>query len=142
MVKAAIHIVDEVSKYRWVKLDVLSVVSFWDLEKKIDDLVSSLTIVRDAESADQIVVSSCVSWEWVCMSAIEKLRSFSYFYETLFRTLGVRLPLMPFEMDLLNAVQVAPTQLHLNGWAFIHWFQIMFKHLEVNVFVEKFFYFL
>jgi hypothetical protein len=63
-------------------------------------------IASDNDSVDQIVVASCVSWERVCMSYEEKWRPFSYFYETLFRTLGVHLPLTPFEMDLLNAVQV------------------------------------
>jgi hypothetical protein len=140
-VKAAIQIVDEVSKYRWVKLDVLSTASIWDFEKKIDDLVSGLTIARDTDFAEQIVVASCVSWEQVCMSAVEKSRPFSYFYETLFRTLGIRLPLTPFEMDLLNVVQVSLTQLHPNGWAFIRGFQIMCKHLEVDISGEKFFYF-
>jgi hypothetical protein len=141
MVKMVVQIVDEVPKYRWVKLDVLSATSIWDSEKKIDDLVSSLTIARDTESADQIVITSCVSWERVCMAAVEGSRPFTYFYEMLCRTLGVCLPLTAFEMQLLSAVQVAPTQLHLNGWAFIRGFQIMCKHLEVDVSVEKFFYF-
>jgi hypothetical protein len=140
-VKASIQIVDEVSKYRWVKVDVLSAALIWDSEKKIDDLVSGLEIARDNDSADQIVVASWVSWELVCMSVEEKTRPFCYFYETLFRTLGVCLPLTSFEMDLLNVVQVAPTQLHPNGWAFIRGFQIMCKQFEVDVFVEKFFYF-
>ena len=52
MVKATIQIVDEVSKYRWLKLDVLSAASIWDSEKKIDDLVSSLTISMDIASAN------------------------------------------------------------------------------------------
>ena len=113
------------SEVLWVKLDVLLVASIWDSEKKIDDLVSGLEIARDNDSADQIVVASWVSWELVCMSVEEKTRPFCYFYETLFRTLGVCLPLTSFEMDLLNVVQVAPTQLHQHDWSFIRGFQIM-----------------
>jgi hypothetical protein len=141
MVKMAVQIIDEVPKYQCVKLDVLAAASIRDSKKKIDDLVSSLTIAQDAESADQIVITSCVSWERVCMAVREGSRPFTYFYETLFKALGVRLPLTVFEMQLLSAIRVAPTQLHPNVWAFIRGFQIMCKHLEVDVSVENFFYF-
>lgn len=40
---------------------------------------------------------------------------FFYVYSTLYRDLGVRLPFSDFEIGVLRELNVAPTQLHLNG---------------------------
>jgi hypothetical protein len=104
MVKKVIQIEDEIAKYRWVKPEILSVVSLLDSEKKVDDMVNSLSISRDRAAANNIVPACCIPVERVCMAALAGSRSFCYFYETLFRKLGVRFPLTSFEIDFLNVV--------------------------------------
>ncbi|PNY07559.1 hypothetical protein L195_g004059 [Trifolium pratense] len=48
-------------------------------------------------------------------------------YEYVFKEMGFRLPFSPFAVSVLKALQVAPSQLHPNSWAFI----LAFEHLCV-----------
>jgi hypothetical protein len=44
----------------------------------------------------------------------------SYFvYTTVLEEFGVKTPFTPFEMDVLKILNVAPTQIRPNSWAFI-----------------------
>jgi hypothetical protein len=104
MVTKVIHIEDKLEKYRWVKAEVLLVVSLLDFEKKVDNLANGLRIARDTASKYIIVPTCCIFLERVCMADVSNSRPFCYFYETLFRKFGVRLPLTTFEMNLLNVV--------------------------------------
>nr|KYP68866.1 hypothetical protein KK1_022515 [Cajanus cajan] len=49
-------------------------------------------------------------------------------YECLFRELGVSLPLDDFQMGVLRVLNVAPTQLHPNGWAYMQAFRVLCKY--------------
>src|SRR4030066_1823515 len=67
-------------------------------------------------------------------------RSTLFPYTTLFRS-GVRLPLTPFEMDVLKFLNVAPSQIRPNNWAFVRAFEICCKALTLEPSVGVFLHF-
>jgi hypothetical protein len=66
----------------------------------------------------------------------------SYFvYTTVLEEFGVKIPFTPFEMDVLRLLNVAPTQIRPNCWAFICGFEILCKSLGLEPSVGVFFHF-
>jgi len=68
-------------------------------------------------------------------------KPFFFLYQAVFKRIGLRLPFTPFERELLTEVNVAPAQLHLNGWAFVRAFQILCGYLVILPSVDVFLYF-
>jgi len=66
---------------------------------------------------------------------------FFFFYQTVFQRVGQRLPFTSFERELLTEVNVAPTQLHPNSWAFIRVFGILFSYFGCYPLVDVFLHF-
>jgi len=62
---------------------------------------------------------------------------FYLFYENMFLKLRIRLPLMAFENGVLRKLNVAPTKLDPNSWAF----EILCKAISLMSTLGKFFYF-
>ncbi|RDX96311.1 hypothetical protein CR513_21027, partial [Mucuna pruriens] len=56
-------------------------------------------------------------------------RPFFYLYGTLHLKLGVKLPFTHFEQVVLRVLNVAPTQLHPNNWAFVRAFELLCEDL-------------
>ncbi|RDX99674.1 hypothetical protein CR513_17251, partial [Mucuna pruriens] len=54
---------------------------------------------------------------------------FFYIYEPVFSKLGLKLPFTSFERSILQALNVAPSQLHPNSWAFIRAFELLCEDL-------------
>jgi len=50
------------------------------------------------------------------------------------------IPLSVFEKELLIELNVAPTQLHPNSWAFIRGFVVLCSQFEISLTVDVFFY--
>jgi len=61
---------------------------------------------------------------------------FFFFYKTVFKRIGMRLPFSAFEWELLTEINVAPAQLHPNSWAFIKAFGILYGYLAPDVFLH------
>jgi len=79
---------------------------------------------------DDIVVLPCDLGEPVCGD--ERANNgvpFFYLYQTVFKTVGVRLPFSTFEREVLSEINAAPAQLYPNSWAFIKAFDILFGFL-------------
>jgi len=71
-----------------------------------------LTLIRD----DDIAVLPCTLGERVCED--ERANDgvpFFYFYQVVFKTIGVRLPFSRFEKELLTKINAAPAQLYPNS---------------------------
>ncbi|KAJ1418538.1 hypothetical protein SESBI_15835 [Sesbania bispinosa] len=62
-------------------------------------------------------------------------------YKTVFADLGVWMSLMWFELEVLGHLEVAPSQLHPNGWGFIRSFEILCHALGLELSSVVFFYF-
>jgi hypothetical protein len=48
-----------------------------------------------------------------------------YMYASVVENLNLWLPFTEFELGLLNALNVAPTHIHPNGWAFVKAFELV-----------------
>jgi len=68
-------------------------------------------------------------------------KPFFFFYQAVFKRIALRLPFTPFERELLTEVNVAPAQLHPNGWAFVRAFQILCWYLGIPPSMDVFLYF-
>lgn len=51
----------------------------------------------------------------------------------MFSKVDLRLPLSSFEKGVLTELNVVPTQLHPNNWAFIQAFHILCTHIQVRL---------
>ena len=68
-------------------------------------------------------------------------KPFFFLYQVVFKRIGLRLPFTSFERELLTEVNVAPAQLHPNGWAFVRAFQILCGYLGIPPSVDVFLHF-
>ncbi|RDX76915.1 hypothetical protein CR513_43041, partial [Mucuna pruriens] len=67
--------------------------------------------------------------------------SFFYIYESVFSKLGLKLPFTSFERSILEALNVAPSQLHPNSWAFVRTFELLCEDLGWEPSLGVFFWF-
>ena len=89
-----------------------------------------------------ITVCPCAEGEPVCVDdRVNYGEPFFFLYATIFKRIKLRLPLTGFEQALLTEINVAPTQLHSNGWAFVRAFTILCNHLGFTPSVDVFLYF-
>ena len=91
---------------------------------------------------DDIVVLPCALGEPVCGD--ERANNgvpFFYFYQVVFKSVGVRLPFSRFERELLTKINAAPAQLYPNSWAFVKAFNILFGFLGCAPSVDIFLHF-
>jgi len=68
-------------------------------------------------------------------------KPFFFFYQAVFKRVGLRLPFTAFERELLKEINIAPAQLHPNGWAFVGAFQILCGYLGIPPSVDVFLHF-
>jgi len=75
---------------------------------------------------NDIVVLPCTLGEPVCGDTrANNGVPFFYFYQVVFKRIGMRLPFSRFERELLTEINIAPAQLHPNGWAFVKAFGVL-----------------
>ena len=92
---------------------------------------------------EDIAVLPCTPGDPVCGD--ERANNgvpFFYFYQVVFKRIGLRLPFSRFEREQLTEINVAPAQLHPNSWAFVKAFDILcrfFGHApSVDIFLHFF----
>jgi len=89
-----------------------------------------------------IFVRPCTPGEPVCGD--ERSNNgvpFFYFYQTVFKHIGMRLPFSGFKRELLTEINVAPAQLHPNNWAFVKAFGILCGYFGQPPLVDIFLHF-
>ncbi|RDY07756.1 hypothetical protein CR513_08092, partial [Mucuna pruriens] len=75
---------------------------------------------------DQLVeVELCRLDECVCETSLANCASHTYQYDTIPLKLGARLPFTNFQCSVLKTLNIALTQLHPNGWAFVQALEIL-----------------
>jgi len=77
----------------------------------------------------------------VCHGQEGATEKFFYMYMCHFSQLHVRLPLDDFTMGVLRALNVAPTQLHPNSWAYMQAFRVLCQSLYLQPSPRAFLYF-
>lgn len=102
---------------------------------------SQFTLSSDGNEG-RLTLEPCVEGENVCMTSPSDGRpAHTYLYQTLVDGIHVRLPFSPFECGVLNLINVAPTQLHPNGWGFMRAFAVVCEALGITPTVGLFFSF-
>ena len=95
---------------------------------------------KDHDKFVQVV--ACRVGEPVCSDeAYDSNDPLCFIYSTIFRRLGLRLPITPFERTLMTEVNVALAQLHPNSWAFVRAFAILCYSLSLTPSVDAFLFF-
>ncbi|KOM58056.1 hypothetical protein LR48_Vigan11g108900 [Vigna angularis] len=77
----------------------------------------------------------------VCHGRGDYPYDFFYVYATMFKDLKVLLPFTDFQMGVLKTLNLAPTQLHPNGWAFMQAFVAICSGLALKPTLAAFLYF-
>jgi len=127
-------------EYSWVRGDVDKHVSVFDTRDKLDQFVSVYPILEDSV-LDYAVAKPCRSWERVYMKPRTDDYDFSYVYEYMFKEYSMTFPLTDFEAGMLSLMNIAPSQLHPNSWAFLRCFELVCSHLGFEPSLSVFTYF-
>lgn len=67
--------------------------------------------------------------------------AFFFMYQILIDSVMVKIPFSDFQCSILQFLNIAPSQLHPNGWAFVKAFEILCIHLGIKPITRLFFYF-
>jgi len=132
--------------YAWASRELLdecsSLLSSRALREHVGDPCSYDHRAFAKRHDDDIAVLPCTLGEPVCGD--ERANNgvpFFYFYQVVFKSVGVRLPFSRFERELLTEINAAPTQLYPNSWAFVKAFDILFGFLGCAPSVDIFLHF-
>ncbi|KOM41485.1 hypothetical protein LR48_Vigan04g168300 [Vigna angularis] len=104
-------------------------------------LRACIYLVKAAEDAAHFKLAVCQMTERVCHGRGNYPTDFFYVYATMFKDLKVLLPFSDFQMGILRMLNVAPTQLHPNGWAFKQAFSAICTGLALRPTPTAFLYF-
>jgi hypothetical protein len=106
------------------------------------DLFRSKFDISATGREEDVVLLSCDPDERVCDQETAGEGDESYFiYTAVLEEFGVKVPFTPFEVDVLKYLNVAPTQIRPNSWAFIRGFEVLCKSLGLEPSVGVFFCF-
>ncbi|RDX92962.1 hypothetical protein CR513_24842, partial [Mucuna pruriens] len=117
-----------------------------EVRKMSSVLTRSSTLLGMAKAICQrgpwsVSVSPCRHGESVSTTSLAEGKPYFYLYNTLHSKLGVKLPFTHFERAILQALNVAPTQLHPNSWAFVRAFELLCEDLGKAPTLGVFFWF-
>ncbi|MED6198299.1 hypothetical protein PIB30_064895 [Stylosanthes scabra] len=130
--------ISETDPYWWVKGEVREMSSLFVDQESVDELGVPSTWVREGSGVKLRFLSCAVEdrvfhrgegWEFFLL------------YTTVFLDIRVRFSFTEFECGVLSQLKCAPTQIHLNAWAFIRGFEILMEYLETKPLLEVFFSF-
>ncbi|RDY08054.1 hypothetical protein CR513_07768, partial [Mucuna pruriens] len=123
--------------YSWVDAEV----------KKMSTLLNrSSSVLGMAKAICQkgpwsVRVSPCRAGESVSTTSPADGKPCFYLYDTLHSKLGIKLPFSHFERAVLQVLNIAPTQLHPNGWAYVRAFELLCEDLGRAPTLGVFFWF-
>lgn len=90
---------------------------------------------------EDIVLAPCPVGETVCTMRPRGVKEIFHMYAAVLEEFRVKIPFTLFEMDVLRLLNVAPTQIHPNSWAFIRGFEILCDALDMLPSAGVFFHF-
>ena len=127
--------------YQWVNPKVREYLSKYRSAIKLRSFLSHSQIYYSDIENDIISFRRVGDADNVCHGREGDSYEFFYFYACFFRDLHIRLPLNNFQIGVLKFLNVAPTQLHPNGWAAMQAFSILCKLLSLSPSPASFLYY-
>ncbi|CAJ2662164.1 unnamed protein product [Trifolium pratense] len=127
----------ELSMEDWADIEVRNATS------KYSDFNSALACILNFNHPSTRAlfdIQPCYEGYAVCDSPSEGEHAcFTYVYYCIFSKLGVRIPFTNFQCEILRTLNVAPTQLHPNGWGCVRAFEILCDGLGLPLSAYSFF---
>ena len=127
--------------YNWVNSKVREFFSRYRSANELRSFLSNSQIYYSDIGSDIISFWPVGNVDNVSHGRENDSNDFFYFYACFFRDLYIRLPLNDFQMGVLNFLNIAPTQLHPNGWAPMQAFSILCKLLSLSPSPKSFLYY-
>ena len=109
----------------WVDPKVVEILSNYKTEVVVIEFLAKHPVLKAGGHSHYFSVLSCEPTERVCLGRPGAGPPFFYMYTCLFSDLHVSLPFDEFTMGVLRALNVAPTQIHLNTWASLQAFRLL-----------------
>ncbi|RDX92420.1 hypothetical protein CR513_25437, partial [Mucuna pruriens] len=95
----------------------------------------------EVKKMSSLLTRSSALLESVSTALTAEGKPYFYLYDTLHSKLGIKFPFSHFERAVLQVLNVAPTQLHPNGWAFVRAFELLCEDLGIAPTLGVFFWF-
>lgn len=131
----------DLSLFTWVFGEVDTHTSIFLTTKFIIDLKERVKLTYDNNS-DWVVVDHCLPSERVYLNTHKGQPNFIYLCEDMSKDLNITFLFFDFECVVLSEMNVAPTQLHPNSWAFLKAFSTLFCYLNIIPTNNTFFFIL
>jgi len=127
-------------EYSWVHSSVDRHAFEFDTRNKVDQFVSVYPSCEDS-IVEHALARPCKAHKRVYMKPRLNSHDFVYVYDYLFKEYNITFPLTNFEAGMLNLMNIAPSQLHPNIWAFLQCFELLRDQLGLVPSVNAFTYF-
>lgn len=125
----------------WVSRKITTRFSHFHTIPKVMDLLTKYTFRADGNDA-YLDIIACAPDEPCCFGKPDSNgRNHTYFFKTIFLDLEYKLPLSDFTCSSLTLMNIAPTQLSANGWAYLRAFELLCVCLNIVPTCKKFFSF-
>ena len=127
--------------YAWVASDVRDQSSLFRWSRLLNSWLNCTPVISRGVSGDIVSLERVSAIDRVCHGQEVATEKFFYMYMCHFSQLHIRLPFDDFTMGVLRALNVAPTQLHPNSWAYLQAFRILYESLYLEPSPYAFLYF-
>jgi len=127
--------------YGWVVADVRDQSSLFRWSRLLNSWLNCTPVISKGVSRGIVSLEMVSAIDRVCHGQEGATENFFYMYMCHFSQLHVRLSLDDFTMGVLRALNVAPTQLHPNSWAYLQAFRILCQSLYLEPTPYAFLYF-
>jgi len=126
-------------EYSWVHNDVNKHSSIYNTRDRVGRFVAVYPVCEDS-FVEYALVGPCRTRERMYMRPGPNSYDFIYVYDYMFKEYDMRFPLTNFEVSMLRLMNIAPSQLHPNSWAFIKCFKLLCDQLglqsSINIFTH------
>ena len=127
--------------YEWIATNVHNQSSLFQWSRLLNSWLNCTPIIAKGVDCGIVSLEQVSAIERVCHSQEGATDKFFYMYMCHFSQLQVRLPLDDFTMGVLRELNVAPTQLHPNSWAYLQAFHVLCQSLYLRPSPLAFLYF-
>jgi len=129
------------AEYGWVAEDVRTQHSLFIWSQLLKSWLNCIPVLERSVQRDIVALERVSAIDCICHGQEGAFEEFFYMYMCDFSQLYVRLPFNDFTMGVLRLLNVAPTQLHPNSWAYLQDFRVLCWSLYLQPSPQSFLYF-